>query len=223
MGKYRVQIIMLWIIVLLTQGLYVSALSPDSDVIVLTLWTELEKIPGGTGKDEISKAALEDAQWILSGMLYGFKVRYVPLDKDRHVRESLSVVPVVEIPFGDPALRVFKTWADNDRFYVQIRYNIYDYQQTRLKAWSSNIFPEASGTGTVSLFNGRSGRLDSIKEGIKNALRNYLRVKIRNKPREIDARVILDEPPYLTIKAGGYTARVRIKFFINKIVPYAVY
>ncbi len=223
MGKYRVQIIMLWIIVFLTQGLYVSALSSDSDVIVLTLWTELEKIPEAAGKNEISKAALEDAQWILSGMLYGFKVRYVPLDKDRHVRESLSVVPVVQIPFGDSALRVFKTWSKDGRFYVQIRYTVHDYQQPRLRAWDSNIFPEAGGSGTVSLFNGRSGRLDSIKEGIKDALRNYLRAKVRNKPREIDARVILEDPPYLTVQAGGYTAKVRIKFSIDKIIPYAVY
>ncbi len=226
----RPQIVIPWIILLLVQSLSVSALSPDSDVIVLTLWTEPGKTPSTVdsssrtlSKEEISKAVLEDARWILSGMIYGFEVQYVPSDKNRRVTGRFTAEPVVTLPFGDPALRVFKTWTENGRFFIQIRYTLQDFQQRRLRAWSSNIFPEAGGMGSASLYKGPSGRIDSIKEGIKNALHTYLRVKVKNKPREIDARVILDAPPYITIQAGGYTAKVRIKFALDRIIPYGAY
>ncbi len=231
MRNYRVNITLIWIIVFVTQGFTLSALSPDTDVIVLTLWTELDKVPSvinsDTGlvlsKNEIAKRTLEDARWILSGMIYGFDVRYVPLDRERQVSEIFRVALSSEIPFGDPSLRVFKTWTENERFFIQIRYALQEFQQRRLRAWSSNIFPWAEGKGKAPLFNGRSGRLDAVKDGIKEALRGYLRLKIKNKPREIDARVILDQPPYITLQAGGYMARVRIKFSIKKVVPYTVY
>lgn len=230
MGKYRSVIFLLWSFLFLVQNISVFSLTPDSDEIILTLWTEIEKtIPTAddTGRplsiEEISKTVLEDARWILSGMIYGFNIRYVPPDTGRKVNESFNAELISEIPFGDPSLKVFDTRTEKGRFFIQIRYELAEFQLRRLKIWNSNIFPEAEALGKASFFTGKSARLDSIKDGIKLALRNYLRSRIKNKPREIRGKAILDTPPYIIISAGGYTSKVRIKLSVDKIIPYSLY
>ena len=206
------------------------SLTPDSDVILLTLWTEVSKtVPSLDGNpdpdnlEELSKKILSDAVWIISGMIYGFDVKYVPLNTERGVKEIFEVDPVHTIPFGDPSLRVTSSKFENGRFIVEVRYDPAEFQLRRIALWNSNIYPEAEGLGTASLFKGEDARIGAVKDGIKAALRNYLRARIRNKPREITAEVILDRSPYITIDAGGYKARTRIKLNVKKVVPYTVY
>lgn len=123
MGKYRSVIFLLWSFLFLVQNISVFSLTPDSDEIILTLWTEIEKtIPTAddTGRplsiEEISKTVLEDARWILSGMIYGFNIRYVPPDTGRKVNESFNAELISEIPFGDPSLKVLIHGLKRDGF-----------------------------------------------------------------------------------------------------------
>ena len=130
---------------------------------------------------------------------------------------------MAEIPFGDPALRVINTWKKEGRLYAQIRYELADYQLRRTGAWSSNVFQQSEGFGRASFFKGSSARIDAVKDGIKQALSSYLRPREKNKPREIRVRAILDDAPYIVINAGGYNAKVRIRFSLDKITPYRIY
>ncbi len=207
-----------------------SALTPDSDVIILTLWTEVSKPVPSLSEDPspddlegLSKKILTDAVWIISGMIYGFDIKYVPLNKERGIEEIFTVDPVHSIPFGDPSLRVVSSRFENGRFVVEVRYDLAEFQLRRLALWNSNIYPEAEGLGTASLFKGEAARIGAVEDGIKMALRNYLRARIRNKPREITAKVLLDQSPYITIDAGGYKARTRIKLKVEKVIPYTLY
>ena len=106
---------------------------------------------------------------------------------------------------------------------MQVRYYPNDAQITRLKLWESNIFPDAEGIGVVSIFFGYQGRVESIKEGIKVAIRNYLRIRDTNKPREITCKVLINAPPYTILDAGGYKSKVKITIKFSKILPYSYY
>lgn len=199
--------------------------------IELDLWTEItETIPAIDEEkksyltdDQISHRVLEDAAWIISGMIYGFDVIYTPLDLARNVDEYLKVTPVASILWGDEKLEIIDTWINNGKFSLQVRYFLDDTQITRLKLWKSNLFPNAEGVGNVSIFSGYQGRVESIKTGIKEALRNYLRIRNTNKPREIICRVLLTEPPYTILDAGGYRSRTNITIKFIEVIPYAYY
>ena len=209
----------------------IYGLSGTGSFIDLDLWTEItETIPtidednqSYLTDDEISNRVLKDAAWIISGMIYGFDVTYTPLDLSRNVDEYMKVTPVASIPWGDKKLEIIETWVSNGKFSLHVRYFLDNAQTTRLHLWDSNLFPDAEGIGVVSIFSGHQGRVESIKTGIKEALRNYLRKRTTNKPREITCRVLLTEPPYTILDAGGYKSRTNITIKFIEVIPYAYY
>ena len=227
---YRLKTLYL-ILTLLFSVFNLYAYTAEDGVIDLDLWTEVTDIIPAIDKDEnsylkdseIYRRTLEDAVWIISGMIYGFTVTYTPLDLSREVDEYLKVTPIASIIWGDEKLEVVDTWFKNEKLSMQIRYYP-DYTQiTRLKLWESNIFPDSEGSGVVSVFSGYQGRIESIKEGIKVAIRNYLRIRNTNKPREINCKVLINSPPYTILDAGGYKSKVKITIKFSEIRPYSYY
>ncbi|MFW5712910.1 MAG: hypothetical protein ACOCZA_13290 [Spirochaetota bacterium] len=222
----------------------------DEDIIVAEFWTELDPIiegrqPGtggsgsseeerpspvepiiGTGvisQEEAIRRTLEEARVVFSGMIYGFNVRYTPSDRDRQVEEELVIEPLAQIPKGDPSLHVLKVRTTDNQYFVHMRYNLAAFQQRRLQAWDSNTLAVAAGRGTAPLYGGYRAKFDSFDQAIKNALREYLRPRYRNKPSRIQAAVALQDPPYTVIDAGGYHSKVRIKVDIREVQPYSAY
>lgn len=200
----------------------------DTDLITAELWTELDPMvdltqSGIISRREAVRRVLEEARIVLSGMIYGYDVRYIPLDRARQVEEELEVVPRALIPAGDPALRVLDVRTKENRYYVHVRYNLADFQIARLQAWSSNTFESVEGRGTAPIQGGYQAKFESFDQAIKNAIREYLRPQIKNKPRQIEARVVLVEPPYTIIDVGGYHSKVRIKADIREVLPYSAY
>lgn len=193
-----------------------SATDPDSSVEPLI----------GTGvisQEEAIRRTLEEARLVLSGMIYGFEVRYKPSDRARQVDEELSIAPLARIPEGDKSLRILEVRSTDNKYYVHMRYNLAEFQQRRLQAWGSNTLAVAAGRGTAALNKGYRAKFESFEQAIKNALREYLRPRYKNKPSRIQAVVALQEPPYTVIDAGGYHSMVRIKIDIREVQPYSAY
>ena len=219
------------VILLIFSSLDLSAYTAENGIIDLDLWTEVTETIPALDKDEnsylseseIYRRTLEDAVWIISGMIYGFAVTYTPLDLSRKVDEYLEITPLASIVWGDDKLEVVDTWFRNGKLSMQVRYFPDDTQITRLKLWESNIFPDSEGIGVVSVFSGYQGRVESIKQSIKEAIRNYLRIRNTNKPREINCKVLINEPPYTILDAGGYKSKVKITIKISEIMPYSYY
>lgn len=202
--------------------------SSDEDLLVASFWTELNPMVGGEGPDELNREkaierVIEEVRMVLSGMIYGYRVRYVPQDRERQVEEEFSMEPLAQIEAGDERLQILDTRTEGERFYVQVRYDLADYQQRRRRMWRSNTIPDASGRGTAPLSEGYRGKYTAFEEGVKQALRAYLRPRELNKPREIRGRVLYLEPPSVTIDAGGYHARVRVKIRLQEVLPYSAY
>ncbi len=229
---YRLKTLNLILALLLFFSVFnVNSYTAEDGIIDLDLWTEVTDTIPALGKDEnsylndseIYRRTLEDSVWIISGMIYGFSVTYTPLDLSREVSEYLEVTPIASIVWGDDKLEVVDTWFKNEKLSMQVRYYLDNTQITRLKLWESNIFPDAEGIGVVSIFSGYQGRVDSIKEGIKVAIRNYLRIRDTNKPREITCKVLINAPPYTILDAGGYKSKVKITIKFTEIMPYSYY
>ncbi|MEW5816327.1 MAG: hypothetical protein AB1798_13130, partial [Spirochaetota bacterium] len=97
---------------LLSACIQISALdNPRQEVIVEEFWCELDPMVrmGDTyplTREAALKQILEEAQFVFSGMMYGFKFQYTPSDKTRRVDEIYFVEPVSQIPWGDKGLKI---------------------------------------------------------------------------------------------------------------------
>lgn len=203
-----------------------AALFPQ-DFLAGSFWVEYNPIVAGTeypqSDTEAARLALEEARYVFSGMIYGFSFRYTPSDMSRRVDEIFELEAIHSIPWGDRSLRVLGGTVDREYYKAEVLYELRDFQRQRLDYWDSNTFPSASGTGIGDLFIGREGKYEAIREGVKEAVRNYLRPRVFNKPREITGEAVLAEVPYIVIDAGGYHAKVRIKLEVREVQPYPVY
>ena len=71
--------------------------------------------------------------------------------------------------------------------------------------------------------NGFDGIKQACSNALKNAVRDYWRTLIKNKPKEIDGTVLLIREPRVYIKGGQYV--VDLDFFLqtDRIIPYTLY
>ena len=196
--------------------------------LVVRLWWELEPaVYTGDGypisEEKAVQVLLEYARNILSAMLYGYRFIHEPSDTLRAVSEQFELQPIAELPWGDRNLKVVSSDVRDKRIYVQISYRLQDFQITRHQAWSSNTVPISAGTGKADVFNGPQEKLTSVKDAIRNAIRNHLKARSFNKPREIVGEVLLWEAPITYIKAGSYLTLVKVKLRVEETVPYKIF
>ena len=89
-----------------------------------------------------------------------------------------------------------------------------------LKYWTSSSHPKIRGSGKAPIKDGFDGIAKASEEALKNAVREYFRTQIKNKPKEISGKVLIRGQPQITTNSGKYT--VDLDFFIEtvRIIPY---
>ncbi|WP_455382967.1 hypothetical protein [Salinispira pacifica] len=175
-------------------------------------------------REQVVRLLLEEARFTLSGMIYGFDFVYTPSDPVRKVAESFDLKPVAELPWGDPRLTVIDTRTEEKQLFVRFAYRPADFQSMRLEGWHSSALAHATGLGTSSYLAGPSkGRPASVREAIKNAIREHVRQRVYNRPREIRGSLALLDAPRIIVQGGDYQATVRIALEVSKVVPYTVF
>lgn len=220
--------------------------SSEPDFLLAEFWVELvpalDESAGGTSALDAPKEAfegeifpmqaaplaredavrrlLEEAIFVFSGMIYGFRLDYTPLDRDRQVEEYFSAEPVAQIPWGDPHLHALETWRIEDKLYARIRYDLSPDQLRRREAWSSAVHEAASASAIAPLNLGYKGRMEAHRLAIREAFRNHLRSIERNKPRSTFGRCVIDEAPITSLSAGGYRSTIRIRLDVEEVNPY---
>jgi hypothetical protein len=92
-----------------------------------------------------------------------------------------------------------------------------------LEQWKTASHPEIKGTGTGPVSDGFSGIRRAAESALKDAVRTYYRGRIKNKPKEINGRVIITGQPKVRIASGRYV--VELDFFLetDRILTYAVF
>lgn len=212
-------------------GVAASAHSQDlrNDYFENEFWCELDPMvpePGQSyplSKDAAIKQVLTEARFVFSGMVYGFEFDYAPPDSARGVVERFELTPVAQIPWGDSGLSVLGTRVERARFIATLLYVLKPIQEGWKRGWDSNLFPTVSASGQGSYNLGFAAKLDSYNDAIKQAIRDYVRARVYNRPKEITGAVVLRGTPYTVIDSGKYVTTLSMRLRIDKIIPYSVY
>ena len=119
-------------------------------ILVIELWSELDPlVADGTERPIPREVAIErlldEAVFVLSGMVYGFRFDYAPSDPTRRVAEQFELEPYAEIVRGDPRLEVFQTWVEDSRLYARIFYTLDEQQRGWYRGWTSAAMPRRAG------------------------------------------------------------------------------
>jgi hypothetical protein len=202
----------------------------QGEPISLRLWCELEPMmqenedyPLSTEKAQ--HRALEEARAILSGMIYGYRFRYTPGDAVRKIEEEFSLIPVAEILWADPNMRVADAYIEDSLLFVRVTYQPEDFQVARRRAWSSNSLEASSGVGSYSVFTAPSpeAKRRALHDALKNAVREALRPVHFNKPREVSGEILIWNEPHTVIQSGAYTTRTDVKLRVKEIRSYSLF
>ena len=202
----------------------------QADLISLRLWCELEPMvqenedyPLST--EEAQRRALEEARGILSGMIYGYRFRYTPGDAVRKIDEEFSMIPVAEILWADPNMRIADAYVEGSLLFVKVTYQLEDFQVARRRAWSSNSVEASTGIGSYSVFTAPSpeAKRQALQDALKNAVREALRPVHFNKPREVSGEILIWNDPHTVIQSGTYTTRADVKLRVKEIRSYSLF
>lgn len=179
--------------------------------------------PAGVSPRTALGRILEEARYVFSGMIFGFTFSYTPSDRARNIPEEFTLLPASEISWSDPNLFVRETRREGSRVYARLRYALHDFQETWYESALSNIMGGSAGAGEAPIFAGYKERLTSIENSVKNAVREYARGRIDNKPRKITGTVFLNSAPRIEVVSGVYRALSSVRLKIDDVVSYGVY
>jgi hypothetical protein len=81
--------------------------APDDPILVVEVWSELDPLVADGGERPVPREVaierlLEEATLVLSGMIYGFRFRYVPSYRAREIAEEFELEPYATIVRGHP-------------------------------------------------------------------------------------------------------------------------
>lgn len=210
---------------------YLAALTtPQADLEYLDISLTIERHPLGTEsvpqqlkQEELGNILLTEAAYIIAGMIYGFEFVYEPGDSDREQPTEFQMALRGEIAAGDPRLRVREMRTDANLIHGRFFYYLEDFQRRRILAWQSNALPTPSGIGEAAIWTGVDNRVAAIENGVRLAVRNYLRERIYARPRQIAGTAVLAQAPRIRIVDGNYRAEVLIHLQIEELEPYRVF
>ncbi|MFW6363455.1 MAG: hypothetical protein ACOC0D_06375 [Spirochaeta sp.] len=206
-----------------------------------TFWAELTPVPmpgpvplpGESAASEDSlqieslslpaQHVLEEARWVYSGIIYGWRFRYVPENKARGYDEEFETEAVHELDWGDTGLTIRQTWENDGRFFAKIDYALNRDQTARREAWGSGSTLMGQGRGSSPYLGGHGERKNAVLDALRMAVREYLRARHHTPPREVTGRIVLVDPPLIGISSGAYTSTVRVRFQIDSFRKYDVF
>jgi hypothetical protein len=179
--------------------------------------------PRGVGTDTALERILEEARYVFSGMIFGFTFSYTPYDRSRNIAEEFSLRPAFQIPQGDPGLFVYQTRREGSRIYARLRYALHEFQEAWYAGTLSNIVGGYAGRGEAPIFGGYQEKITAVQNCVKNAVREYARSRIDNKPLRITGAVFLGGAPRIEISSGAFRAAGPVRLKIDDVVTYGVY
>lgn len=195
---------------------------PYDGGITLDIWTTEDRIIHGE-ESTPERRLLEEARYTLSGLIYGWDFSYTPRDPQRQVSERFDLAPISQVPWGSPGLRVRDLRALEGTLYGQIDYTFSPNEIAHLSQWNSFATARSSGTGNGPLLDGAGGKIRAIENGIHQAVREYLRGRFPNRPREVTGAVALARPPRVRTVSGEYEATVTVVIDIRDVRDYLTF
>jgi len=200
----------------------------DFSLIQGEVWADRDPLELGIPQAQhddsiITRQVLEDVRTYVSGMIYGYKFSYIPLDRTRQISEKLEILPLALIAWGSPGLSASQFQKLPDRLWYRIRYETNKAEQYRLAFWNRSSIPDSTGLGKVPLADSVLSRKQAFEAACREAIRAYARGTTLNKPDEIRGSFSLASIPYFRVADAYYEAKVRIFLIIDKVDAYRTY
>ena len=192
------------------------------EFVVAEVWAELDPIVAdGSSRPLPREVALErlldEVQYVVSGLVYGYRFVYVPGDPSREIAESFELEPYGSIPRGDPRLIVLQTWIEDSLLVARVGYEVSSEQSGWYQGWHSSANVRSAGIGVSSLFLGPTHKTDAVSDGIRSAVREHVRASEFTRPQQIIGAVLLASYPEFGIVRGNYQATVDVLLQIDRI------
>lgn len=195
--------------------------SPWSDTISVEIWSIADRIIHGD--TPVEERLLREAQFTISGMIYGFDFMYTPEYRARGVEPLFELVPVSGISWGDPRLVIREIRDDRETLYGLIDYSLSPADHSRVRSWQQIDVDRAAGSGSAPLRAGLDGKFSAIEEALRSAVRFHLQGRYRNRPREVTGTVVLREAPRIRTVSGTYEARVTVSIHVAEVREYRLF
>lgn len=195
-------------------------------------------MPTGQAADSL----MAEASWVFAGMLWGFDFVYTPYDRSRAVADLFELEPRGSFEGRVGGGRagagpvVASVRADGNSVLAVVEYAPSAVELAEMGSWYAADRRNAQGTGTApaasieatmpgvdGLALEAAARRAAVVNALREALRTYLRAIDWNKPREVRGSFAFSAPPRLFLKAGSWTAIVRIRVVVDSITPYGEY
>lgn len=196
------------------------------------VWAEVDAYPGlELPEQETDEEATEYSYaigrikeivpFLLNGMVYGWEFSYTPSDKSRGVEEYLEVRVIQNLEKETNPIQYSSPWIADNKFNCWVDYTRTEFQIRNYNLWASIKNPAIQGRGKGSLELGFDGIKAAAEEALKEAVRTYYRNIIKNKPKEIQGKVLIRKLPTIGISSGQYV--VNLDFFLEcgKIKQYS--
>jgi hypothetical protein len=208
------------------------ALPASKTTIHIALWALVDAYPGSQEASEVfegpaaypAKKIKEIAPFLIEGMVYGWDFVYTPSDTQRNVAEYFSFEPRLPLSQDDAThIQYTKPWEENNRLYCWVDFPLTETMLTLKNQWESVEYQRIRGLGYAPLADGFDGIKKASTEALKDAVREYARGIMKNKPKEISGKVLLVNNPLIAINSGRY--KIELDFFIDlsTIVIYNFY
>jgi hypothetical protein len=201
----------------------------SADRLFIRPWIELQPLarlepdepqkPMKTAEREL----LEEGRMLFSAMIYGWTFTYIPGDLARQVKESFTLTPVAEIPWGSARLEVRETEQEEAKLWARMSYALNDDESQRRLSWESNTAALSSGRGQAKVSDGASARMASLRDAVRDAIRRSLDSRWINKPRQVDGEVVLWDDPIILVGSGVYSTSAKVKLLVRELVPYRIF
>lgn len=229
MEKRRITFFLLLII--FSTGLILGNSPSQIRKIHFSLWAELDAYPELEQAQDLSSGVYDysvsrirqTAPFLIEGMVYGWEFSYTPQDNARGVEENLEITEIVPSDFFLNNITFSSVWFENERMNCWVTFERNESQIQNYNLWASIKNPVIHGRGYGKLSDGFDGIKNAAAEALKNAVREHFRAIIKNKPKQINGKVLIKEPPILGIDAGKYV--INLDFFLecDKIIEYKVF
>lgn len=195
--------------------------------IRLCLWAGLDAYPGSAEAADLEagpydypiKSMKKVAPYLIQGMVYGWEFSYTPSDKTRGVEEYFELTPIQSLS-ADDKITYSSPWLEESRLNAWVDFTRTENQIQKYNLWASISNKSISAKGYGSFSKGFEGIQEAAADCAKNAVRDYYRKVIKNKPKEITGRLLIRDQPLLGVDSGKYV--IKLDFFMEsgRIIEY---
>ncbi|MBR5966442.1 MAG: hypothetical protein IK015_10050 [Treponema sp.] len=216
--------------VLVCQALNAQEVSFQKKIRLL-LWADLDAYPGLVEANSSQKKTDDETKlnkgifdhaigrmkqitpFLMNGMVYGWEFDYTPSDKLRGVPEYFEMKEIR--PFDSEAKKIHyeKPWFDESKVHC---WAVFERDQGMVQSynqWADVKNPRIMGIGGGKVSKGFEGIQDAAQNALKDAVRTYYRKLLRNKPKQITGRVLINKIPAILINSGEY--QLQLDFFLE--------